>query len=197
MTKRNSVSDRPCIIPAYRAWLQEVGWVAEALGIVSAAAYVSQKHTGQAEAYGLPPLTYDIAASTLSDICETSVAAGSPPGSVQLVLVEGWELEALWSVVDVLRRSGDAPAGNEDLANLVRMYLWENEAHHPGALADLIKALERVLAVLTLDIPAAREIATALALRREVSPALQHAVAEVRDVWRAAGIRESEESDAS
>ncbi|MEU3262391.1 hypothetical protein ABZ694_32210 [Streptomyces albidoflavus] len=113
------------------------------------------------------------------------------------MLVEGWELEALWSVVDVLRRSGDASASNEDLANLVRMYLWENEAHHPGALEDLVKALERVLAVLTLDIPAAREIATALALGQEVSPTLQRAVAEVRDVWRAAGIRESEKSDAS
>ncbi|MFI1312805.1 hypothetical protein ACH4TS_22075 [Streptomyces albidoflavus] len=194
MTKRNSqVSDRPCIIPSYDAWVREVGWVAEALGIVSAAAYVSQNHTGEAETYGLPPLRYDIAASTLSDICEASVAAGRPPGSVHLVLVEGWELEALWNVLDVLRRSGDDPAGNEALAKLVRMYLWENEAHHPGTLADLIKAVERVLAVLTLDIPAVREIAAALALGREASPGLQHAVAELRAIWRAAGIQESEE----
>ncbi|MYR90612.1 hypothetical protein GTY41_38285 [Streptomyces sp. SID685] len=184
MTKRH-LADQPCIIPRDSAWVEETGWIKGVLESVAAAAYTAQTHTGDADQYVLPPLTYQVAADTLHDIyARISDEPARDGTSVLLLVVQGHELEALWSVLAVLRRARDGDGDAEELSRLVTDYVRESSR----AFTDVISTLERVLTMLTLDIPAVRELATALLVKQGPSEELRQAYAQLCEVWRSVGI---------
>ncbi|MEU6406221.1 hypothetical protein [Streptomyces sp. NPDC046985] len=156
---------------------------------MSAAAYTAQSHTGETDRYVLPPLTYQIAVDVLGDI-----RAQIPDRSSQidgcrvlLLVVEGHELEALWDVLAVLRRARDGDEDTGELSSLVEDRLRESHLR-PRTFTDVISELERVLTLLTLDIPAVRSVATALLLNQDPDEELRQAYAQLSDVWRSVGI---------
>ncbi|MFJ2590266.1 hypothetical protein [Streptomyces sp. NPDC087538] len=62
------------------------------------------------------------------------------------------------------------------------------DCHPPQSPADIVGRLGRVLAVLLLDIPAVRTLATALALGTPQDTAAQTAYEQIRAAWTTAGI---------
>ncbi|MGW0552437.1 hypothetical protein [Streptomyces altiplanensis] len=62
------------------------------------------------------------------------------------------------------------------------------DCHPPQTAADLVGRLNRVLAVLLLDIPAVRTLATALILNTPQDAHVQTACEQIHAAWATAGI---------
>ncbi|MET8566435.1 hypothetical protein ABZV75_39990 [Streptomyces flaveolus] len=187
MTDRQPTNDQPCVLPADPAWFQEAGWVENVLGHV-AAAYAAVAHADEADRYILPPLTYRIAADTLSSIRDQ--IPDTPPRAgvhILLLVVKGHELDALWDVLTVLRRARDRDADTEELFSLVGDYVGECYLP-PHTVEDVINELEHILALLTLDIPAVRSVATALLLKQDRDEEFRRAYEQLSDVWQSVGV---------
>ncbi|MFJ8769874.1 hypothetical protein [Streptomyces clavifer] len=121
------------------------------------------------------------AAAARSEICPPA-----PEGRLYLLALPAWELEHLWKVLQVLHRvrPGDPETGElyELLKDLERGPLT-------CTIDQCVADLQRVVAVLTLDTPAVRALATALALGAPRDAAAHQAYNEVEAAWAAAGVR--------
>ena len=99
-----------------------------------------------------------------------------------------FQLEALWQVLDVLRRARDADTDADQVLDPVRDYATRCLLP-PRSINDVVTDMERILAVLSLDTPAVRTVATTLLLEREHDAGFRSARDELLDTWRAAGIK--------
>lgn len=182
VTKRQQ-PDRACVLPGDPSWIQEAAYLEDALGLLGRATEVA-KANGDADRYVLPDLTYRIAENTLGRIKDEVLAGGRP--TVHLVVVQAFELDALWEVLNVLRRARDGEQGTAEIAELVEGF---GQCFGPSRTAAAFAAdLERALMVLTLDIPAVRDIATAFALHHAPGFGFDAAYEQLLAVWKAAGV---------
>jgi hypothetical protein len=182
VTKRQQ-PDRACVLPGDPSWIQEAAYLEDALGLLGRATEVATAN-GDADRYVLPDLAYRIAQNTLGRIKDEVLAGGRP--TVHLVVVQAFELDALWEVLNVLRRARDGEEGTAEIAELVEGF---GECFAPSRTAAAFAAdLERALMVLTLDIPAVRDIATAFTLDHAPGFDFDAAYEQLLAVWKAAGV---------
>ncbi|MFF5475585.1 hypothetical protein [Streptomyces achromogenes] len=115
--------------------------------------------------------------------------------AVRVLFLPGWELDYLWQVLAAFRR---AQAGEPEAADLRELLDGIGEGLD-RTVKQITEDVQRVAAMLMLDIPAVRTLAAA-ALHSPGLPsdnpgpppdaaALQEAVEQVRAGWAAAGIR--------
>ncbi|MFE9890742.1 hypothetical protein, partial [Streptomyces scopuliridis] len=110
--------------------------------------------------------------------------AGRP--TVHLFVVPAFELDALWKVLEVLRCARDAEAGAVEVLELIEGF---GECFSPSrTAAAFIADLEKVLTVLTLDIPAGRDLTAAFCLDRTPGFDFDATYAQLATVWRSSGI---------
>ncbi|MFE3186439.1 hypothetical protein ACFXKR_37115 [Streptomyces violascens] len=181
MTKQRA-ADYPCVLPGDPTWIHDAQYLQDILNSLAAAAAIAHDHADP-ERYVLPHLPYQVAADTLGQI--RSDMPPARPGALFLIDLPTFQLEALRQALDVLRRAQDADA--DQVLDLVRDY-----ATHcllpPRSIDDVVTDTQRILAVLSLDIPAVRTVATTLLLDGEHDTGFRSARDELLDAWRAAGI---------
>ncbi|KOU08582.1 hypothetical protein ADK86_03805 [Streptomyces sp. NRRL F-5755] len=171
------------MLPGDPAWIDDARYVQEILDCLAAAAAAAHDH-GKPDKYVLAHLPYQVAADTLD-----RVRSDMPParrGAVFLMALPAFELEALWEVLGVLRRARDAD-DDAEVYDLVRDYAMRCFTP-PRGVDEVVADLERILAVLSLDIPAVRTVATTLLLEGERGDAFRCARDELFVAWRAAGL---------
>ncbi|MEN8651588.1 hypothetical protein ABCR94_13375 [Streptomyces sp. 21So2-11] len=117
-----------------------------------------------------------------------NLPATARDGRVYLLPLPAWELEALWEVLLVFRR---AQAGEPETAELLELVQeLSGTLFSPSrTAAEFVADLESVVAVLMLDIPAVRTLATALVLDAPRDLAVHEAYAQISAAWEAAGVR--------
>ncbi len=177
-------ADHPCVLPGDPAWIDEARYVQEILDCLAAAAAVAHDY-GDPEEYVLPHLPFQVAADTLGRIrCDMP-----PPhrDAVFLMALPAFELETLWEVLGVLRRAWDADDAAAEVFDLARDYAMRCFTP-PRGVDEVVADLERILAVLSLDIPAVHTVATTLLLEGERDDAFRSARDELFTAWRAAGL---------
>lgn len=175
---KSSAADHPVLLPSSSGWNADARLAGEALETVwSAAAATTLDDTH----YLLPPLTWQIAAEVVKG-CATN---DHRPGHLRVMSLPAYALDAVWSchaaLVQAANRSDDDA---EHLVDLLSFYL---DSVHSTDLSRLTAALERVLSVLSLDLPTARTLITHLVLTANTAPD-QAAVDDVLTAWRGAGI---------
>ncbi|WP_282206826.1 hypothetical protein [Kitasatospora fiedleri] len=176
-------ADLPLALPADPAWADTVPPLREVLRSAAAAAYRRPR-----AAFAAPALTFDTAADALDAVVETVDAEDPPDTAVRLLVLPAFRIAALHEARDALHRAvGRADDAGDLLGNLE--LLLDDGILFPGltparALADL----DRVLAVLDLDLPAARMLATAHLTKQTDTPAARTALAQITAAWHAAGI---------
>ncbi|QMU78393.1 hypothetical protein GXW83_24470 [Streptacidiphilus sp. PB12-B1b] len=96
-------------------------------------------------------------------------------------------LDAVWACHAALAGAVDSSPGDDGahLANLLPDYL---QVVHGTDLRGVIASLERVLAVLTLDLPGTYELVTRALLRQDLTADNRAAFNEVLTAWRSAGV---------
>lgn len=166
--------DRGVPLPNGSAWNGAVQLVADSLALVADAARLDPDDT----LYLLPLLTWQVAAEQVPD-CHTGRLG---PEQTSVVLVRGFRIDALWACHEALLQALDPGDDSKRLETLLDDYL---DGVHGANLHELVKAVERVLAVLALDVPGVRKVTSAAAWGpdQETFAAFE----EVRRVWRAAG----------
>ncbi|MFE5512235.1 hypothetical protein ACFQ9J_16750 [Streptomyces sp. NPDC056529] len=143
MNSAGSIVPRPVFLPSGFFWNTEARMVGEALRTVVAAAVRALDGTR----YLVPALTWQVAADQIADCVTTDHRADH----VRVLLLPAHALEAIWACRAALVRTTGHDA--ERLADLLDGYL--QPAHHTG-LPGLIETLDRVLAILALDLPPTR-----------------------------------------
>ncbi|WP_406291984.1 hypothetical protein [Embleya sp. NBC_00896] len=133
--------------------------------------------------YLRPALTWQMAAEVVGDCVATDHRAEN----LRVVSLPAYALNAVWACHAALVRAADgANDDGERLADLLSDYL---DCGHVIDLRGVISALERVLTVLTLDLPAARTLVAHLVLNPgSGSPEARAALDEVLLAWRGAGV---------
>lgn len=177
-----SSPDRPVLLPSSFAWSTDARLVAEVLETVASAAARILDDTR----YVLPALTWQNAAELVGDCvttdhrCEHVWAMSLPAYALDAVLA------CRTALVQVAGSDTGIDADSADLAELLSYCL---DCFHSTDLRSVIAALDRVLAVLTLDLPAARRLMTNLVLNPEaVGPEAKSTFDEVLLAWRRAGV---------
>ncbi|MET9535331.1 hypothetical protein ABZY02_33035 [Streptomyces sp. NPDC006649] len=174
------------MLPSLPSWIADVRWLDLMLLDQLAGAAEDTIEDGPP----LPDAPYQAAAAAINNLSAALPLDGPPStaqDSVYLKAVPAWEIDALWQVLVVLRQ---AQAGTPDTAGL--RDLLDEIATYSSPIRtpdDAITTLERVLAVLLLDIPAVRTLATTLILKNPWNTAAEASAAEIHAAWRAAGIR--------
>jgi len=196
MAKRDlHVPDHPCVLPEDPSWIRPVRKVGELIDLLGSLAAVRERDAehgqqlAEAEDYILPSATYLTVAELIEAIDHTVL--DPKPGEekqVYLIALPHFKLEAVWAVLTVLKRARDRDPGTEKLAETVTDYS-EGCFERPQRDWGFIPDLERVLAVLTLDIPAVRHLAATLALDGDRDSGFREAYTQLADAWQAQGIR--------
>jgi hypothetical protein len=175
MSRPHAGPDRTVLLPSSVAWNADARLVGEVLETVWAAAARDLTDTR----YQLPALTWQIAAEVSADCATTDYR----PEHLRVATLPVYALDAVWACHDALLQAVDSDTDSR-LASVLSYYL---DAVHSIDLRSLIGALERVLAVLSLDLPAARTLVSHLVLSPEAS-AKRAALDEVIAAWRRAGV---------
>ncbi|MGW0933071.1 hypothetical protein [Streptomyces sp. NPDC002644] len=186
--------DRRCVLPGDVSWPLEVQYLEQrVLPALARAAMVAADRFDE-DAFVLSGETYLAVADTLGRLAEELLPGAGAEDGLVLLFLRPWELDYLWQVLTVLRR---AQAGDPDAAE-VRELLHDVGFGLDRSVEQMAGDLQRVVAVLTLDIPAVRTLADAILTRSMpvglgVAPpdqaAVHEATAEVRAVWSAVGLR--------
>ncbi|MFI9630524.1 hypothetical protein [Streptomyces sp. NPDC052042] len=177
-------ADSPCVLPGDPAWIHDARYVQDILASLAAAAAVAHDY-GDPEKYVLPHLPFQVAADTIGQI-----RSDLPPArhdTVYLMALPAFQLEALWQVLGVLQRARDADEDATEVLDLVRDYAMRC-CLPPRRVDDVVSDMERILAILSLDIPAVHKVSTTLLLEGERDDAFRSARDELFAAWRAAGI---------
>ncbi|MEU5431568.1 hypothetical protein AB0H73_39030 [Streptomyces olivoreticuli] len=172
------------MLPGDSAWINDARYVQDILASLAAAAAVAHDY-GHPETYVLPHLPFQVAADTIGQI-----SSDMPPArhdAVFLMPLPAFRLEALWQVLGVLRRARDADEDAAEVLDLVRDYAMRC-FRPPRRVDDVVTDMERILAVLSLDIPAVHTVATTLLLKAERDDDFRSARDDLFAAWRAAGI---------
>ncbi|GAA0574817.1 hypothetical protein [Streptomyces mordarskii] len=181
---RKSGADQPCVLPGDSAWIWDAQYLDEQVLDIIAGAARADAAWADGGRYVLAPVTYEIAAGLIGHLAaDLRLAAVS---EAHLLSLPAWELEALRAVLQVFRR---AVAGEPETADVRALLhdLCDNLVDRP--VAQVVGDLERVVVVLSLDIPAVRTLATALILGSPRDLAVHNAYDQIRAAWVAAGIR--------
>lgn len=165
---------RPVFLPSSPSWNAQAHLVGEVLHTVAATAARTLDDTR----YLVPSLTWQVAADQVRDCVTTD----HHPDRLRILLLPAHVLEAIWSCRTALTRATGHDA--ERLAGLLDSYL---DPVHDIDLPGLMDALDQVLAVLTLDLPAARTLAARVALNRGIREEDQEVLDEIRAAWRRTG----------
>ncbi|MGW4698726.1 hypothetical protein ACWEO1_40930, partial [Kitasatospora cineracea] len=142
-------------------------------------------------AFGVPALVLDTAADALAAVVEALEAENPPDTGYQLLALPAFRLAALHETRGALHRALDGDDGAEDLLRTLEMLTDPDGCGIlvPGLTpAGALRDLDRILAVLDLDLPAARMLAAAHLAGRPRTPAARTALAQVAAAWRAIGI---------
>lgn len=169
--------ERAVLLPSSISWRADARLVGEALGTVGSAAAATLDDTR----YVLPTLTWQIAAETVGD-CAT---ADHRPENLRILVLPAYALDAVWACRTALAGAAAGDPDSEALADVLSLYLC---SVHDADLPGLTGALERVLAVFTLDLPATRTLVAHLALNTGLSPDALAALDDVLAAWRGAGV---------
>ncbi|GAB2891318.1 hypothetical protein [Streptomyces mayteni] len=169
-------ADRPVLLPSSIEWNADARLVGAALEIVWSAAACTLDDTR----YRVPALKWQIATEVVGDCANTD----DRPENVRLLSLPAYALDAVWACHAALH-AADSDPDDARLADLLSYYL---DSVHSTDLRGLLAAVERVLAVLTLDLPATRELVTHLVLTSAPSPETRAALDEVLAAWRRAGV---------
>ncbi|CAM5286907.1 hypothetical protein GCM10010329_85830 [Streptomyces spiroverticillatus] len=169
--------DQPVLLPSSSAWSEDARLVGDTFALVGAAAATTFDDTR----FLLPPLTWTIAAERVGDCVTTD----HRPENLRVLLLPTYAADAVWACHTALVQAAEPDDDSEHLNALLTDYLT---AVHDTNLRGLTEALERVLAVLTLDLPAARPLITHLVLKTEVSQEDRAALDDVLEAWREAGV---------
>ncbi|CQR59337.1 hypothetical protein [Streptomyces leeuwenhoekii] len=190
--------DRPCVLPGDPSWLQEVRYLEEGvLRVVARAAEVAAERLDE-DRFVLSVGVLEGAASVIGRLAaETEESAdGEGEGeTIRVLFLPGWELDYLWQILAVFRR---AQAGEPEAAEL-RELLHDLGYGLDRTVEQITEDLQRVAAMLMLDIPAVHTLAAAalhplgLPSRHAGPPpdaaAVREAFEQVRAGWAAAGVR--------
>ncbi|MFD5730345.1 hypothetical protein ACFWMT_30115 [Streptomyces sp. NPDC058368] len=183
MTKQQKQRpDRTCVLPGDPAWIETAAYLAEVFALLGRGSEIAEDEY-DAGRYVLPALTYRIAEHAIRRLKDEFPGPEAARPTICLDVVPGFELDALWQVQSVLRRTRD---GEEtEVLELLDPFL--DSFPRPATAATLTADLETVLAVLTLDIPAGRDMAAALALGTPEFD-FETAYKQLVTAWKAAGI---------
>ncbi|MFD9069799.1 hypothetical protein [Streptomyces lasiicapitis] len=162
MKRSGAAPDRTVLLPSSFAWNADARMVSDAMSLV-------------------PTLPWQIAADHVNDCVTTD----HRPENVRVLILPAYVLDAVWTCHAALIQ---AAAGDDDRAHQVRVLPDYLDAVHGADLQGLIDALERVLAVFSLDLPAARRFVSHLALGLGTSPEKRAALDEVLTAWQRAGV---------
>jgi hypothetical protein len=174
-----SEPDRPCVLPGDPSWIQDARYLDDdLLRFIASAALVAGDYR-----YVLPAVAYDVAAAAIGRLAMDLPA--TPEGRLYLLSQPAWELRHLQDVLQVLRR---AQSGEPDTSELADLLQDLQKGPLTRTIDQCITDLQRVVAVLTLDTPAVRTLATALALDLPHDLAVREAYNRVRTGWAAAGV---------
>ncbi|MER5890434.1 hypothetical protein ABT160_41960 [Streptomyces sp. NPDC001941] len=175
------------VLPGDPGWLHRVAYLDEkVLGLAAGAAYVRGD-----DVYGLPALTFDTAAGLIGRLTAdlttaTPTTLGTGTGMF-LAALPAWELDTLWQTHALLRRAADREPDTEELAELLDL-LGQSLFDTPHTIEDFTADLEHLLAILTLDTPAVRMVATALTLGHAIDARVRHASGQIQDCWKGTGL---------
>ncbi|WP_406192070.1 hypothetical protein OH807_00230 [Kitasatospora sp. NBC_01560] len=137
--------------------------------------------------YLLTADTYRTAALVVETLAE-SVPENGGAGQVVLYTVPAWKLEALWDVLLVLRRTVAGDPGTDVVRELLELLCAGMVT--PARRVERIAAdLEKVVAVLMLQLPAVAVVATAAVLGEERGEAVLDAYRRITAAWTEAGVR--------
>ncbi|MFE7528017.1 hypothetical protein ACFU7Y_20205 [Kitasatospora sp. NPDC057542] len=174
------------MLPGRPGWIRDVAYlgdeVLESLAVATAASAYRDDNR-----YLLPAGTYRTAGLVVEALAGVVPGDGGP-GQVVLYALPAWKLEALWDVLLVLRRT----AAGDPETDVVRETL-DILCGHPFMPARTVQQiaadLEKVVSVLTLDLPAVTVVATAVVLGEERGEAVVDAYRAITAAWTAAGVR--------
>ncbi|WP_424217778.1 hypothetical protein ACN20G_37095 (plasmid) [Streptomyces sp. BI20] len=176
--------DQVCVLPGDPSWFEGVVYLEALFGVLEAAA----EATADGDAAGMPPpLTFGVAEGAVARVREDVLDPEAGLPTFRLFVLPAHELDALWQVLESLRsaRSGDA-----DAAGVLEVVAAFCSHSVPSRTVDaVIGDLERVLTLLSLDIPAVKDLATAVCLdvpSHGLDP--EAAYEDITRVWRTAGI---------
>jgi hypothetical protein len=173
-------AERAVLLPSSVAWSADARLVGEALRTLGSASARTLDDTR----FVLPALTWQIAADTVAD-CATEDHRAE---NLRILVLPAYVLDAAWACRSALAGAAGAVDGDPasaDLADVLALYLHSvQDADLPG----LIEALDRILAVLTLDLPAAHTLMARLALNVQLGPDNLTALDDVLAAWRRAGV---------
>ena len=179
MSHSRARSDRPVLLPSSRAFSADARLVGEVLGTAASAASRTLDDTR----FLVPALTWQIAAEAVGDLATDDHS----PGQLRAASVPAYALDEVWAchaaLVQAAGTSSDCDGGR--LADLLPDYL---EVVHDTDLRGVVIVLERILAVLTLDLPGTDALLTRVLLQQDVTPDNLAALSEVRVAWRNAGV---------
>ncbi|MFI5774815.1 hypothetical protein ACIA74_41495 [Streptomyces sp. NPDC051658] len=185
--------DHPCVLPGITSWLRDVHVLDTMVLPQLADAVEDETETGCSA--GLPDAPYRAAADAFSNLATalpqppaspSAAGLGVTPDEVFLRAVPVWETEALWQVHIALKQAQDGEPDAAGLGDLLQEV--GEDCHPPQAAADIVGRLNRVLAVLLLDIPAVRTLATALVLNTPQDTHAQTAYEQIHAAWTTACI---------
>lgn len=184
---RGTAPDLAWVLPGRPEWIRDVAYLSEqVLEILACAAEANTAYRGD-NRYLLPADTYLTGAATIAMLAE-AVPEDGDTGQVVLCPLPAWKLDKLWDVLLVLGRT---VAGDPD-TDVVRDLLEDlvaDEVAPAGTVEQVADDLERILAVLMLDLPAIKVVATAVALDRERGQGVIDAYQQITAAWTAAGVR--------
>lgn len=184
MAKRQQ-SDRVCVLPGDPTWIETAGYLEDAFDLLGGATEVAEERD-HADRFVLTGITYRIAEGMIGRIKADILAPDAWRTTVRLMVIPAFELDALWAVLEVLRRARDGEAGAAEVQQLLDGF---GECLSPSRTAAAFTAdLEMALAVLTLDIPAGRDLAAAFALDQAPGFDFDAAYAQLAAAWRNAGV---------
>ncbi|MBB4890397.1 hypothetical protein [Streptomyces netropsis] len=186
MTKRQQ-PDRVCVLPGDTSWIEGAAHLEQTFGLLGRAVEVAEDRD-DADRYLLPALTYRIAENAIGGIKDSVLAPEAEGSAFHMVVVPAFELDALWKVLEVLRGARDGEAGTVELRELLELIGFNGYSSASRTLADYVADLERVLTVLTLDIPAGRDLNAAFCLDSTPGFDFNATYEQLATVWRTAGI---------
>ncbi|MBT1184917.1 hypothetical protein HET69_12995 [Streptomyces sp. CJ_13] len=185
-TVQGAGPDRACVLPGRPEWIKDVAYLNNKVLTILASAAEANAYRDD-NRYLLPADTYRTAGMTIAALAE-SVPTDGRAGQVVLYTLPAWKLEALWNVLLVLRRTlADGP--DTDVVRELLENLGFDLFTPPRTVERFASDLEKVVSVLTLDLPAVKVVATAVALDEERDEAVVDAYRQITAAWTAAGIQ--------
>ncbi|WP_035876109.1 hypothetical protein [Kitasatospora cheerisanensis] len=128
------------------------------------------------------------AAGLLVETPAGAVPEDGGAGQVVLYTVPVWKLEALWDVLLVLRRAVAGDPDTDVVRGLLEL-LCADVVAAARTVGRVVADLEKVAAVLVLELPEVKAVATAVVLGEERGDAAVDAYRRITAAWTDAGVR--------